>query len=595
MTDRKPRVLRHLTDVEIERLIDARLEPLRRELATLTRTGAPPMPPRGSRQLPWWRRAAHALGLIVLLLWVTPTRAQIYNFFPPTGTTYNPATAQWSGSVPECASINPQTGTSYTLALSDANQCVSMSNASPNTLTIPLNATVAFPVGTLETILQAGTGITTISGASGVTIVNAMASAGGKLPALNTGAQNGIVILSKTATNTWEVLHVYSGLMYFNTVMIGCSLTLSSGCNAENDASVIFSNGVSFIGFTPIGQYLIGTETDTMGMDIDGTGYDDFYFKDHLGDSFNFGEGEGYLELDAPANQYNAGGNSTVMSDPGTTSSYGSFVLSVHNGAITAFALQCQGETQAGMPLLTGGPTAPSCESSTGTQYAGGEAGDVPYSLGANGVEFMRMDPTTATGVLTLKVGASATPVTVATFTNSSGAVASVVGSSASSSTLTLTGPAAGGGILLAGVATGTNADFLCMSSAGAILIQSSPCTISSARFKTELSPMDEDGRALLRLPLWHFRLTAANADKNAAQPQLGLLAEDVARVLPACAIYEQDLRTPKSYRPECLIAYLIALGKTHERALTVNRAWLALLTLWCLLLTLARTWRSSP
>jgi len=67
-------------------------------------------------------------------------------------------------------SINTQTGTSYTLVLSDAGKLVQMNNSSSNTLTIPTNASVAFPVGTKIMIQKYGSGNTTIQGASGVTL-----------------------------------------------------------------------------------------------------------------------------------------------------------------------------------------------------------------------------------------------------------------------------------------------------------------------------------------------------------------------------------------------------------------------------------------
>jgi len=60
---------------------------------------------------------------------------------------------------------------SYTLVLTDKNKIVEISNASGNTLTVPLNSIVAFPVGSQITILQTGAGQTTITPATaGVTI-----------------------------------------------------------------------------------------------------------------------------------------------------------------------------------------------------------------------------------------------------------------------------------------------------------------------------------------------------------------------------------------------------------------------------------------
>lgn len=64
---------------------------------------------------------------------------------------------------------NAQTA-SYTLVLTDAGKMVTMNNASANTLTVPLNSSVAFPINTRIDVIQYGAGQTTIAAASGVTI-----------------------------------------------------------------------------------------------------------------------------------------------------------------------------------------------------------------------------------------------------------------------------------------------------------------------------------------------------------------------------------------------------------------------------------------
>lgn len=66
--------------------------------------------------------------------------------------------------------INTQTGTSYTLVLSDGGTIVEMNNAGANTLTIPPNSSVAFSIGTRINIVQYGAGQTTVVAGSGVTI-----------------------------------------------------------------------------------------------------------------------------------------------------------------------------------------------------------------------------------------------------------------------------------------------------------------------------------------------------------------------------------------------------------------------------------------
>jgi hypothetical protein len=93
--------------------------------------------------------------------------------------------------------INAQTGTSYTLALTDGGCEVTMDNGSSNTLTIPPNGTIAFPVGTQIVVRQLGSGVTTVDGDTGVT-VNGVSGGGAAILARYQG-----VSLLKTATDTW--------------------------------------------------------------------------------------------------------------------------------------------------------------------------------------------------------------------------------------------------------------------------------------------------------------------------------------------------------------------------------------------------------
>lgn len=95
--------------------------------------------------------------------------------------------------------VNAQTGTTYTLALTDAGDVVTMSNASANVLTIPANASVAFAVGTQIDVVMLGAGTTSITGDTGVTVNGVSAGSG------DIGAQYGAVTLLKLATDTWLV------------------------------------------------------------------------------------------------------------------------------------------------------------------------------------------------------------------------------------------------------------------------------------------------------------------------------------------------------------------------------------------------------
>jgi hypothetical protein len=91
--------------------------------------------------------------------------------------------------------FNAQTGTTYTLVLTDVAKVVSLTNASAITLTIPTNATVAFPTGTQILLYQGGAGQVTVSGA-GVTI----RAQGSKT---KIGGQYAVAGLLKVGTDEW--------------------------------------------------------------------------------------------------------------------------------------------------------------------------------------------------------------------------------------------------------------------------------------------------------------------------------------------------------------------------------------------------------
>lgn len=71
------------------------------------------------------------------------------------------------------ATFNAQTGTTYTAVLTDDDKMVTMNNAGANTLTIPANASVAYPVGTKLNFMQLGAGATTIAITTDTLSVNA--------------------------------------------------------------------------------------------------------------------------------------------------------------------------------------------------------------------------------------------------------------------------------------------------------------------------------------------------------------------------------------------------------------------------------------
>jgi len=100
--------------------------------------------------------------------------------------------------VPSRTTISQKTA-SYTLsALTERDSMIEMNSASATTLTVPTNATVAYPVGTSIDLLRVGAGAVDVAAAAGVTI-NAT-------PGLKLRAQWSSATLIKRATDTWVLV-----------------------------------------------------------------------------------------------------------------------------------------------------------------------------------------------------------------------------------------------------------------------------------------------------------------------------------------------------------------------------------------------------
>lgn len=100
---------------------------------------------------------------------------------------------------PSTILLNAQTGTTYTLVLSDKDKLVRLSNSSPITLTVPTNTSVAYPVGTQINLVQAGSGKVTVSPFDGTVTINAT-------PGLKLRSQWSTATLLKVDTNTWVLV-----------------------------------------------------------------------------------------------------------------------------------------------------------------------------------------------------------------------------------------------------------------------------------------------------------------------------------------------------------------------------------------------------
>jgi len=94
--------------------------------------------------------------------------------------------------------INAQTGTTYTLALTDAAKVVTLTNASAITLSINTDANVNFAIGTQILLYQGGAGQVTVSATTpGTTSIRS----NGSKTKLN--GQYAVGVVMKIAANEW--------------------------------------------------------------------------------------------------------------------------------------------------------------------------------------------------------------------------------------------------------------------------------------------------------------------------------------------------------------------------------------------------------
>jgi hypothetical protein len=98
--------------------------------------------------------------------------------------------------------FNPQTGTTYTFALTDKDKMVTANTSATQTYTVPANSSAAFAIGSQVNIIQIGTGQVTISPAGGVSIVSTGATTNS--PKLR--AQYSSATLIKRDTDLWYVV-----------------------------------------------------------------------------------------------------------------------------------------------------------------------------------------------------------------------------------------------------------------------------------------------------------------------------------------------------------------------------------------------------
>lgn len=89
------------------------------------------------------------------------------------------------------------TAASYTLQLTDGGSLIYMSSATAQTLIVPLNSVVAFPLGTQIHLVMGGAGRTTVQGATGAVSINT------STPTASLRAINSMATLFKFNTDYW--------------------------------------------------------------------------------------------------------------------------------------------------------------------------------------------------------------------------------------------------------------------------------------------------------------------------------------------------------------------------------------------------------
>jgi hypothetical protein len=145
-------------------------------------------------------------------------------------------------------------GAANTLALVQAHKFLRVSHTSTSTVTVPANATVAFPVGTEIALEQDGAGQLAIAAAGGVTI-----RTGSTLLAR---AQYSTLYLVKVATNEWVLLGDLQDEGYARVALTGQTASITTTALLTSPAAGLFEVDV-YIETTTSGS--AGTVLATIG------------------------------------------------------------------------------------------------------------------------------------------------------------------------------------------------------------------------------------------------------------------------------------------------------------------------------------------
>lgn len=169
------------------------------------------------------------------------------------GVVFNPVITDPSGAV--IITGNRQTGTTYTITQGDASKEVEMSSSSPNVVTLPSG----IAAGSTGTVLQYGTGATSVALGAGVTAVGT--------PNLTIGIQGGV--LAWRYVSTVEV-EISSDLIGPTAQSVAYAATVTPNCDITDVLNIAAMTAAMTLG-TPTGSPVDGQHL-LVRFTQDGTG-----------------------------------------------------------------------------------------------------------------------------------------------------------------------------------------------------------------------------------------------------------------------------------------------------------------------------------
>ena len=291
---------------------------------------------------------------------------------------------------------NIQSG-NYTLVLSDAGKHIYSANTGAQTITIPTNASVAFPIGTVITIVNRGTSTILLS-ISGVSIFTKNFPVSIPSPAV---ASNNSIQIIKTAENSWVSTF---GDFSSNSPTVTYLVVGGGGGGGRYSSGTIGGGGGGGGGFVTGSTSLAGLTIYSVTIGAGGTaatGTGDLPGTNGANSSFNSinglgggggggggaglagGSGGGGWWLAAGGAAQQPGSSSGGFGNAGGAGSYLSDFTRVTGGsgggAGAAAANSVNGSAQ------NGGAGLASSITGTSVTYAGGGAGGSSYSSGVGG------------------------------------------------------------------------------------------------------------------------------------------------------------------------------------------------------------------